>query len=400
MKEKETKTTDKTSKSLDSLIQTMQKKYGAEALSLFGDSQVVVEWIPVDSFSITELLGKGIPRGRMIEVFGPESSGKTSLLTYLAAQVQKHWFEDKNRYGVVAFIDAEHQYDPVYAKSFGLDMSKIIFSQPDSGEQALNILEDLLESGQVDCILVDSVAALVPQAEIDGDIGDAHVALQARLMSQACRKLHSQMKSDSATIVFSNQIRTKIGGFSPTGVVPTTTSGGNALKFYASIRIQTKSGDWIGEAKNAEGLKGIHCILKTQKNKLATPFRTADMSIIFGEGYQLENEYVAAWAKYGFIEKAKAGWYTITNLDGTQKKVQGSGEVMEYLKATPDLYEDMKKRLQVAMVAKKTVITEKVDSEEDMEKVIAEQEKLESEFVAGNTDTEHDESVDDKAKSR
>jgi len=370
---------DKTSSSLDELVKNMQKKYGADALSIFGKKQVVVEWIPVDSFSITELMGKGIPRGRMIEVFGPESSGKTSFITYLAAQVQKHWFEDKKRFGVVVLIDVEHEYDPEYAKSFGLKMDDVYFSQPDSAEQALNIVEDFVQSGLVDCILVDSVAALTPQAEIDGEMGDQQVGLQARLMSKACRKLKSLMKPDSATVIFTNQIRANIGGYSPTGEA-TTTSGGKALKFYAAIRIQVKKGDWIGEASNSGGLPGIHCILKTQKNKVATPYRTADMSIIFGKGYQLDGEYITAWTNYGFIEKSGT-WFTVKNLDGTETKIQGASAVMEYVKANPDLYNDLKKRLQAAMVAKKTVVIEKDDNEENMEAVIAEQDRLESEFI-------------------
>jgi len=375
---------EKTISSLDELVKNMQKKYGADALSVFGKEQVVVEWVPVDSISITELLGKGIPRGRMIEVFGPESSGKTSFITYLAAQVQKHWFEDRKRYGVVALIDAEHEYDPEYAKSFGLKMEDVLFSQPDSGEQALNIVEDFVQSGLVDCILVDSVAALTPQAEIDGEMGDQQVGAQARLMSKACRKLKSLMKSDSATVIFTNQIRVKIGGYSPTGEA-TTTSGGNALKFWAAIRIQVKKGDWIGEASNSGGLPGIHCILKTQKNKVATPYRTADMSIMFGKGYQLDGEYVAAWTNFGFIEKSGT-WFAVTNLDGTQTKIQGASAVMEYVKANPGLYEDLKKRLQAAMVTKKTIVIEAEESEENMEAVIAEQERLESEF--SNTDSQ------------
>jgi recombination protein RecA len=375
-----TRTGRQVASSLDSLIRDLQKKHGVEALSIFGENQAVVEWIPVDSFSVSELMGGGIPRGRIIEVFGPESSGKTSFLAYAAAQIQKHYFEDRKRYGVIAFIDVEHSFDPEYAKSFGMDMTKIIFSQPDSGEQALDIVQDLLDSEQVDCVLIDSVAAITPQAEIDGEMGDMQVGLPARLMGKACRKLTARMKADSATIFFSNQIRSKIGGYSPTGEA-TDTPGGKALKFFSSIRIQTKKGDWIGETTDSGGLQGIHCILKTQKNKLASPFRTADMSIIFGKGYQLEGEYVAAFVKYGFVQKGAAGWFTITDLDGTVQKVQGSSNVMAYLKEHEELWEDLKKRLQTVMVARKTVIIEK---DEDEDTVIEEQERLEEEFE--NTD--------------
>jgi recombination protein RecA len=366
--------------SLDNLIKDLQKKHGVEALSIFGENQAVVEWIPVDSFSVSELLGGGIPRGRIMEVFGPESSGKTSFLTYMAAQTQKHYFDDRKRYGIVAFIDVEHAFDPEYAKSFGLDMAKVVFSQPDSGEQALDIIQDILDSEQIDCILVDSVAAITPQAEIDGGMGDIQVGLPARLMGKACRKLTARMKPDSATVIFSNQIRSKIGGYSPAGEA-TDTPGGKALKFFSSIRIQAKKGDWIGETTDSGGLQGIHCILKTQKNKLASPFRTADMSIIFGKGYQLEGEYVAAFVKYGFIQKGAAGWFTITGLDGSVQKVQGSSNVTGFLKEHGELLEDLKKRLQSVMVSRKTVVTEK---EEDEDAVVEEQERLEEEFE--NTD--------------
>jgi recombination protein RecA len=362
--------------SLDVLIKDLQKKHGVEALSIFGENQAVVEWIPVDSFSVSELLGGGIPRGRIIEVFGPESSGKTTFLTYMAAQIQKYYFEDRQRYGVIALIDVEHAFDPEYAKSFGLDMSKVVFSQPDSGEQALDIVQELLDSEQIDCILIDSVAAITPQAEIDGEMGDMQVGLASRLMGKACRKLTARMKPNSATVIFSNQIRSKIGGYSPTGEA-TDTPGGKALKFFSSIRVQTKKGDWIGEATDSGGLQGIHCILKTQKNKLASPFRTADMSILFGKGYQLDGEYVAAFVKYGFIQKGAAGWFTITNLDGSTQKIQGASNVMVHLKEHRDLFEDLKKRLKSVMVSRKTVVTEKA---EDEDAIVQEQERLEKEF--------------------
>jgi protein RecA len=307
----------------------------------------------------------------------------TTFLTYLAAQIQKHYFEDRKRYGVVALIDVEHAFDPEYAKSFGLDMSKVVFSQPDSGEQALDIVYDLLDSDQTDCILIDSVAAITPQAEIDGEMGDMQVGLPARLMGKACRRLTARMKPNSATIIFSNQVRSKIGGYSPTGEA-TDTPGGKALKFFSSIRVQTKKGDWIGETTDSGGLQGIHCILRTQKNKLASPYRTVDMSIIFGKGYQLEGEYIAGFVKYGFIQKAAAGWFTVVNLDGSTRKVQGASNVMAYLKSQEGLLDDLKKRLQSVMSSRKTVITEKKEDEGDIDTVAEEQERLEKEFE--NTD--------------
>jgi recombination protein RecA len=200
-----------TIKDLDDLVASMQKKYGAGSVSLYGKNQVVVEWVPISSFYLTELLGNGYPRGRMIEIYGPESSGKTTLACYLAGQCQKHYFEDKQRKGVVAYVDVEHALDPAYARVFGLDIDKVIFSQPDSAEQALDIVEELVESGLVDMVVLDSVAALSPQAELDGEMGDNQMGLLARLMGKACRKLQSIMKPKSATVVFVNQIRMKLG---------------------------------------------------------------------------------------------------------------------------------------------------------------------------------------------
>jgi len=385
----QTRTSKAVSVRLDDVVKDLQKKYGAEAISMFGESQSVIEWIPVDSFSISELLGGGLPRGRIIEVFGPESSGKTTFMTYCAAQVQKHFFEDTQRYGAVAIIDVEHAFDPEYAKSFGLDMSKVAFSQPNSGEQALNLVQDLQISKAVDCILVDSVAALTPQAEIDGEMGDAQVGAQPRLMGKACRKLSAGTRPDTPTIIFSNQIRAKIGGYSPTGEA-TTTPGGNALKFFSSIRVQVRKGDWIGETTDSSGLEGIHCILKTQKNKLASPFRTADMSIIFGKGYQLEGEYIAAFVKYGIIQKGGAGWYTVIGLDGKPQKIQGASNVMVFLKqGNGELLDNFKKRLQSLMTVRKTVTVEEdvADvSDEVIDAVAKEQTVLEEKFE--NTETE------------
>lgn len=200
---------------LNDLIKNLQKKHGVESIQLFGKSIVSVNWVPLDSFYLTKLLGNGYPRGRMIEIYGPESTGKTSLACYLGGQCQKHYFEDKERYGVVAYIDVEHALDPEYARTFGLKSEDMLFSQPDSAEQALNLTEDLIASGLVDMVIIDSVAALTPQAEIDGEMGDSHMGLQARLMSQACRKLQSKMGPKDATVVFINQIRMKIGCVAP-----------------------------------------------------------------------------------------------------------------------------------------------------------------------------------------
>jgi recombination protein RecA len=371
-KEKEEKTSVK---DLDSLVASMQKKYGAGSVSLYGKNQVVVEWVPLSSFYLTELLGNGYPRGRMIEIYGPESSGKTTLACYLAGQCQKHYFEDKQRNGVVAYVDVEHALDPGYAKIFGLDMDKVIFSQPDSAEQALDIVGDLVESDLVDMVVLDSVAALSPQAELDGEMGDNQMGLLARLMGRACRKLQSAMKPKSPAVVFVNQIRYKIG------IVygnPETVPGGNALKFFAAIRLVTRPGESIDDK---EGVRiGMVSKVRSIKSKVAPPHRNCEMKILFDSGYQIEEEFVLAFQKYGIIRKA-GGWFSIPVDDGEPEKIQGAERVIEWLRAHPAVYEDFKARLKAAMSRKTTsVIVEATD--EDEAAVVAEQEALEKDALA------------------
>jgi recombination protein RecA len=372
-KEKEDK--EKVSiKDLDSLVVALQKKYGAGAVSLYGKNQVVVEWVPISSFYLTELMGNGYPRGRMIEIYGPESSGKTTCACYLAGQCQKHYFEDKRRNGVVAYVDVEHALDPAYAKVFGLDMDKVIFSQPDSAEQALDIVRDLVESDQVDMVVLDSVAALTPQAELDGEMGDNQMGLLARLMGKACRKLQSIMKPKSPTVVFINQIRFKIG------VVygnPEVCPGGNALKYFSAIRLVTRPGDSI-EGKNGVQI-GMTSRIRSIKNKVAPPHRNCEMKILFDSGYQIEEEYVSAFQKYGIIKKA-GGWFTIPVENSESEKIQGSDRVIEWLQAHPAIYDGFKVKLESAMSRKTTSVV--VEAEEDENTVIAEQEVLEKEALA------------------
>ena len=444
---------------LDATLTNLQKKYGKGSISVFGQNQIKVERFPVSSMNLTEMMGGGFPRGRMVEIYGPESSGKTTLAEYFGGQCQNYYFEDKQRNGVVAYIDVEHALDPVYAESIGLKMKDVIFSQPDSAEQALDIVNDLLLSDVVDLIVVDSVAALVPQAEADGEMGDQQMGLQARLMSKACRKLQANMTEKSASIIFINQIREKIGvmfgnpecvtldtkvnthstkqismenlfkkagldwksmelniaydisdknfmiesfnhetgqkefkkilalvykGESPiyeiksknTGKVlltcsgghrlwdeemkrythvsellygsalkadgtseefvvektdrvepivdmsvegnenyfsneilsHNTTTGGNALKFYASIRFTIRRKEYV-TGVNSDDVIGIVSTLKTIKNKVASPFKTCEMKLLFGKGYQVEEEYVVALTKKGLIEKS-GSWYS------------------------------------------------------------------------------------------
>jgi recombination protein RecA len=366
-------------KDLDSLVASMQKKYGAGSVSIYGKNQVSVEWVPISSFYLTELLGNGYPRGRMIEIYGPESSGKTTLACYLAGQCQKHFFADKQRNGVVAYVDVEHALDPVYAKVFGLDMDKVIFSQPDSAEQALDIVEDLVESDLVDMIVLDSVAALSPQAELDGEMGDNQMGLLARLMGKACRKLQSAMKPRSPTVIFINQIRFKIG------VVygnPETVTGGNALKFFAAIRLVTRSGSGDTIEDKDENQIGMISRVRSIKNKVAPPHRNCEMKILFDSGYQIEEEYVFAFQKYGIIKKA-GGWFSIPVGDGDPEKIQGAERVTEWLREHPAIYDDFKIKLQTAMSRKTTsVIVEATD--EDESAVIAEQDALEKEAMDEN----------------
>jgi recombination protein RecA len=368
-------------KDLDSLVASMQKKYGAGSVSIYGKNQVVVEWVPVSSFYLTELLGSGYPRGRMIEIYGPESSGKTTLACYLAGQCQKHFFADKQRNGVVAYVDVEHALDPAYAKVFGLDMDKVIFSQPDSAEQALDIVEDLVESNMVDMVVLDSVAALSPQAELDGEMGDTQMGLLARLMGKACRKLQSAMKPKSPTVVFINQIRYKIGGYVYGN--PEVVPGGNALKFFAAIRLVTRSGsgDTI-EDKDGNQI-GMTSRVRSIKNKVAPPHRNCEMKILFDSGYQIEKEYVLAFQKYGIIKKA-GGWFSIPAGEGDPEKIQGAERVIEWLRAHPAIYDAFKAKLHDAMSRKTTsVIVEATDEDENT--VIAEQEALEKDALADET---------------
>jgi recombination protein RecA len=364
-------------KDLDSLVASMQKKYGAGSVSIYGKNRVVVEWVPISSFYLTELLGNGYPRGRMIEIYGPESSGKTTLACYLAGQCQNHYFEDKQRKGVVAYVDVEHSLDPAYAKVFGLDMDKVIFSQPDSAEQALDIIEDMVESDMVDMIILDSVAALSPQTELDGEMGDNQMGLLARLMGKACRKLQSLMKSKSSTVVFINQIRYKIGVIYGN---PETVPGGNALKFFASIRLVTRSGSGdIIEDKDGTQI-GMISHVRSIKNKVSPPHRNCEMKILFDSGYQIEEEYVLAFQKHGIIKKA-GGWYSIPVGEGDPEKIQGAERVIEWLRARPAVYDDFKAKLKSAMSRKTTSVVVEA-GEEDENTVIAEQETLEKDALA------------------
>lgn len=321
-------------KSLDLAMKQIDKAFGKGALVRLGDRDIE----PIDSISTGSLgldmaLGiDGVPQGRVIEIYGPESSGKTTLALQITAQSQK-------KGGICAFIDAEHALDVKYAKNLGVDVENLLVSQPDFGEQALDILETLVRSGAVDVIVIDSVAALTPKSEIEGDMGDTHVGLQARLMSQALRKLTAIVHKMNTTIIFINQIRMKIGtmGYGS----PETTTGGNALKFYASVRIDVRK---IATLKQAEEQIGNRVRAKVIKNKVAPPFRQAEFDIMFGEGISREGELVDYGVKLDIIDKSGA-WFSY----GETRLGQGREKVKAFLKENPEISAEIEEKVKEAM---------------------------------------------------
>ncbi|MGB4759348.1 MAG: recombinase RecA [Candidatus Saccharimonadales bacterium] len=324
---------DGKAKALSLAMETIEKQFGKGSIMKLGEEhRVEVETIPTGSLSLDLALGGGLPRGRIIEIYGPESSGKTTLTLHAIAEVQKQG-------GTAAFIDAEHALDPSYAKRIGVDTDNLLLSQPDNGEQALEITETLVRSNAVDIIVVDSVAALVPRAEIEGDMGDSHMGLQARLMSQALRKLTGIISRSKVTVIFINQIRMKIGVMFGN---PETTTGGNALKFYASVRMDIRR---TGQIKQAEAVIGNRTRVKVVKNKIAPPFREAEFDIMYNEGISTAGDVLDLAASKGIVEKAGA-WYAY----GGGKIGQGREATKTYLQENPKVLEEIAKKVREVAV--------------------------------------------------
>lgn len=338
-KEKDLKDTNSKDQLLNEALKQIEKQYGKGAVMKLGDRALVeVDVISSGSLSIDNVLGVGgFPRGRIIEIYGPESSGKTTLALQAIAECQKGG-------GKCAFIDAEHAIDPKYAKALGVDVDELILSQPDSGEQALEIAEVLIKSGAIDLIVIDSVAALVPQAELDGEMGDSNIGLHARLMSKAMRKLAGSMSANNCTAIFINQLREKVGVMFGN---PEVTTGGRALKFYASIRLEVRKSEAI---KNGSEVVGNKVNVKCAKNKVAPPFKYCTVEIYYGEGISHLSEVVSLGVELGIIDKS-GSWFSYKG----EKIGQGSDSVRAYLKANPEVDEEITEAIKLKLANKENL---------------------------------------------
>jgi len=322
-------------KALSAALGQIDKQFGKGSVMRMGDPGAFkdVDVVSTGSLGLDVALGVGgLPRGRVVEIYGPESSGKTTLTLSVIAQMQKQG-------GTAAFIDAEHALDPVYAEKLGVDIDDLLVSQPDTGEQALEITDMLVRSGAVDIIVVDSVAALTPKAEIEGDMGDSHMGLQARLLSQALRKLTGNIKKANVLVIFINQIRMKIGVMFGN---PETTTGGNALKFYSSVRLDIRR---IGAIKKGEEIVGNETRVKVVKNKVSPPFKKAEFDILYGEGISLEGELVDLGVKEGIVSKS-GSWYSY----GNTRIGQGKDKVRQFLKENPAMHAELEAKIRAALL--------------------------------------------------
>jgi recombination protein RecA len=323
-------------RALGAALQQIERQFGKGSIMRMGDTAASrdIEAISTGSLGLDIALGiGGLPRGRVAEVYGPESSGKTTLTLEVIAQAQKAG-------GTAAFIDAEHALDPTYADKIGVNVDELLVSQPDTGEQALEIVDMIVRSGAVDVVVVDSVAALTPKAELEGEMGDSHVGLQARLMSQALRKLTANIKRSNTLVIFINQIRMKIGVMFGS---PETTTGGNALKFYSSVRLDIRR---IGAIKRADEVVGNETRVKVVKNKVAPPFRQVEFDILYGEGISREGEWIDLGVEHGFIDKSGA-WYSYNG----DRIGQGRDNVRQFLKNNPDVATEIDRALRAKLLA-------------------------------------------------
>lgn len=341
-------------KALDAARLQIERQFGKGSLILGSEGTVIqdIEFISTGSIGLDIALGGGLPKGRVVEIYGPESSGKTTLTLQAIAQCQK-------KGGIAAFIDAEHALDPIYAQKLGVNMNDLLISQPDTGEQALEIVDMLVRSGAVDLVVVDSVAALTPKAEIDGDMGDSHMGLHARLMSQALRKLTGNIKRANTLVIFINQIRMKIGVMFGN---PETTTGGNALKFYASVRLDIRR---IGAIKNGEEVVGNETRVKVVKNKVAAPFKQAEFDILYGEGTSRESELLTLGVAANIVDKSGA-WYSYA---GTRIG-QGKDNVRQFLKDNPAMADEIEAKIRSSSLGLVTTVvasSDEVEAESESE---------------------------------
>ncbi len=337
---------DNKSKALAAALAQIEKQFGKGSVMRMDDSEVIedIQSVSTGSIGLDIALGiGGLPRGRVVEIYGPESSGKTSLTLSVIAQMQKLG-------GVAAFIDAEHALDPQYAAKLGVVVPDLLISQPDTGEQALEIADMLVRSGSVDIVVIDSVAALTPRAEIEGEMGDSHMGLQARLMSQALRKLTGNIKKTNTLVIFINQIRMKIGVMFGN---PETTTGGNALKFYASVRLDIRR---IGAIKRGDEVVGAETRVKVVKNKVAPPFRQAEFDVLYGEGISREGEIIEIGAQLNFVEKA-GSWYSYNG----EKIGQGKDNAREFLKENPKIAQEIEDKIR----ANSSTLTEAITAPQE-----------------------------------